>query len=326
MVIPLVNKDEMIQTRHRKEFYDMVEYVKTILSKHEKMSVRQIFYQMAVNKIVELNIEGYNKVVRICKDGRLEGLIPWEKIVDRSRFSEQLSMWKNPPEFYDSIRGMYRRDIWDNQPAYFEVWLEKAALYDIFKDVIYQHGILLMPIRGFSSLSIIHERSLVFKRYAKEGRKCKILYFGDHDPSGLVIDQSIRSTLRELKCDVEVERIGLTYDDIFNYDLPPNIEKEKDTNLFNYKEQGFELQAELDALPVDVLKTRLHDSVVTNLDITKYKEHYDIEQKEGKKIRATLELISTLERELGKEQGEKDNEKEEVREEEVDKDSDETGE
>ncbi len=294
MVMKLIDKEDITSNKHRKEFYDMIERIKTILSTEDKMSVRQIFYQTAVNKFVELNIEGYNKVVRLCKDGRLEGLIPWEKIVDRSRFSSQIDMWNNPDEFYDTVQGLYRRNIWDNQPGYFEFWLEKAALYDIFADVIHQHGILLMPIRGFSSLSIIHERSLTFKKYIKEGRKCKILYFGDHDPSGLVIDQSIRSSFKELKCDVDIERVGLTYDDIFNFNLPANIEKEKDTNLSNYKERGYELQAELDALPVSELKKRIYDSMVQNLDMEKYKEHWDIEQRESAVIKIDLAYIRKL--------------------------------
>ena len=61
----LIDKEDITSNKHRKEFYDMIERIKTILSTEDKMSVRQIFYQTAVNKFVELNIEGYNKVVRL---------------------------------------------------------------------------------------------------------------------------------------------------------------------------------------------------------------------------------------------------------------------
>ncbi|MBZ5529591.1 MAG: hypothetical protein LAN71_17050 [Acidobacteriia bacterium] len=280
MSIPIQSTEDVMTRRHRTETWDMFKKIKDILSKHKRLSVRQIFYQCATKNYVSLDINGYERIGRLCSQGRLEGILPWDKIVDRSRFPTQLNMWDSVGDFYSILPSLYRRNIWLNQPNYFEVWMEKSALYDIFYDQIFDHGILLMTVRGYSSLSIIYERSLIFKKYIAEGRKCKILYFGDHDPNGIQIDKSIRSTFRKLNVDVDIERIALTYDDIFEYNLPTNIEKEEDTNLDNYKLAGYVLQAELDALPVEILEKRIINSVTDNLDMDKYKEYKELEKRD----------------------------------------------
>lgn len=166
-------------------------------------------------------------------------MIDWSHIVDRTRRGYQIQMWNNIEPFKNDMLVSYRRDIWQNQSVYFEVWFEKMALYDIFSDILGEFGILLQPISGFSSLTIIHEAvAKRFTKYLNLNRECYILYFGDHDPSGISIDQAIQNELREKHITdligdkiINFYRVGLKYDDIEKYNLPPNIKRSENKGI-----------------------------------------------------------------------------------------------
>ncbi|GAH47533.1 unnamed protein product, partial [marine sediment metagenome] len=44
-------------------------------------------------------------------------------------------MWQDLPHFIDTVKNAYRRDVWNSQSSYIEVWLEKDALSGIFADI-----------------------------------------------------------------------------------------------------------------------------------------------------------------------------------------------
>ena len=55
-----------------------------------------------------------------------------------------------------------------------------------------------MPIvacHGFASLSLLYE---AVQRWVNEERQVNVYYLGDHDPSGVLIDQSMAEKLEEM--------------------------------------------------------------------------------------------------------------------------------
>jgi hypothetical protein len=74
-----------------------------------------------------------------------------------------------------------RRDVWETQPHYLEVWLEKDPLSGIFEGERNEYGVTLNVGRGFDGWSSIREAS---ERHIRAGRQTTVLYFGDFDPSG----------------------------------------------------------------------------------------------------------------------------------------------
>ena len=62
------------------------------------------------------------RVYRLLKEAREQGLIPWEWIVDETRALERVSTWDNPAEYARCVARSYRRDFWDQQPVRVEVW------------------------------------------------------------------------------------------------------------------------------------------------------------------------------------------------------------
>ena len=92
------------------------------------------------------------------------------------------------------------------------------------------------------------------KRFlAKETKRWVILYLGDHDPSGLDMVRDIRARLTEFHVHAEIEHVGLTWQQIERYHLPPNPAKVTDSRAAAYIEEYGNESWEVDALPPDVM-------------------------------------------------------------------------
>ena len=124
------------------------------------------------------------------------------------------------------------------------------ALSSILGPIASRHRIPLQVNRGYASASSMYEAS---KRFLDRGKKAVILYLGDHDPSGLDMVRDIKERLSEFEAYVEVEHVGLTWEQIEQYDPPPNPAKITDSRAAAYiREHGNE-SWEVDALPPDVM-------------------------------------------------------------------------
>jgi hypothetical protein len=64
---------------------DFMDRMYEILKAHNPMTVRQLFYRLVSNQIIENNIEAYMKVSRHLSNARLQGRKPWEWVEDRVR-------------------------------------------------------------------------------------------------------------------------------------------------------------------------------------------------------------------------------------------------
>lgn len=88
----------------------------------------------------------------------------------------------------DQSSNLYRRALWDAQPLYVEVWLEKEALSGAIYEVTSEWDVPLMPTRGYPSLTFIHQAA---EAIAVQAKPTFIYYLGDHDPSGVDIPRVI---------------------------------------------------------------------------------------------------------------------------------------
>src|SRR5215211_3836515 len=131
---------------------------------------------------------------------------------DNSRRIEDINDTYFTPEEYiddaiDSLKNAtaYYRDIiprWYKQPEYTEVWTEKDAMVGIFKSVLADRQVRIVPNKGFTGMGFVHEnlsRLALIQRLSilgqKHIKKIHILYFGDHDPSGDSMDKNIKDLL-----------------------------------------------------------------------------------------------------------------------------------
>jgi hypothetical protein len=176
-------------------------------------------------------------------------------------------MWSGLPEFAETCRTAYRRDVWADQPGYVEAWLEKDALSGIFENELEPYGVTLNVGRGYDGWDSLHKAAERYKAVS-EGKHVTVLYFGDFDPSGEDMYRSLGDRLARLGTEPEIIKCALTADDMHRYNLPPNRAKTTDSRTRKFvAENGGDETAELDALPVTVLRDRLRQEVESRMDL-----------------------------------------------------------
>jgi len=214
-------------SRHAKT-EKLIEVAREVLEQHHPMTVRQVYYQLVSRQVIENNRGSYQAVSKALVAARQENIIPWEWIEDRLRRPRHVSMWDDLGEFTRAAVASFRLDVWDQQPAYLECWLEKDALSGIFEDVLHGYGVTLNVGRGYDGWDSIHNAA----QRIDDGDT--ILYFGDFDPSGEDMVRSLRERLSFFNCNPTIVKCALTADDIARYHLPPDFAKSTVTSRSNW--------------------------------------------------------------------------------------------
>jgi hypothetical protein len=257
--------------------------IEVIESADAAMTVRQVFYQLVSRQVVENTRSRYQAVSDLLVAARKDGDIEWDAIEDRNRRPRPVQMFPKLGDFMAAVRTSYRRDVWQDQDATVEVWLEKDALSGIFADVLRPYGVTLNVGRGYDGWSSIH--------WAAErlDDSATVLYFGDFDPSGQDMVRSLEQRLNELDAYPEIIKCALVYEDIARYSLPPNFEKASDSRAPAFVAQyGEQSSVELDALPIDVLRARRDSEVTDRMDLDALERTRTEEQAEQQRLGEVL--------------------------------------
>ncbi|MCP4592833.1 MAG: hypothetical protein GY842_19025 [bacterium] len=233
-----------------------------ILEDSQPMTVRQIYYQMVSRGAIDKTEAAYKGIVcRLLGVMRREGRIPYDFIVDATR-------WQRKPETYTGLRHLlrdaqrtYRRALWNDQDVYVELWLEKEALAGVLLDVTMEWDVPLMVTRGYPSLSYVWSAAQCL---ASKDCPCHLYYFGDHDPSGLDIDRKLEAQLRELApgADLTFERIAVTQGQITDLDLPTRPTKKTDSRAKGFVGGS----VEVDAIPAPRLRDIARECILRHVD------------------------------------------------------------
>jgi len=259
----------------------------SILTADNPMTVRQVYYQLVSRQVIKNKKSQYNAVSRALVSARKEGIIPWEWIEDRTRRPREVNMWDNLSDFGDSVLSSYRHDVWDSQPRYVEVWLEKDALSGIFEDVLKPYGVTLNVGRGYDGWDSIRNAA---ERYGT-GESTTILYFGDFDPSGEDMARSLRERLAFFESRPEIVKCALVYHHIALYNLPPDYTKVKDTRQKGFVAKYGDVAVELDALPYNILKDRITTEVEAQMDLDALGAVQETERQEKAQLAAVIERL-----------------------------------
>lgn len=254
-----------------------------ILAAHNPMTVRQVYYQLVVGHVVANAQSEYKRVSGALVEGRKRGIIPWEWIEDRLRQVNGRDGWGDGGEqsFADVLTDFHRWAaqtaasaslpsfdgfVSAHQPSYVELWVEKDALSGFFDEAANRHLVRYNVGRGYDGWSSIREAADRFREAAERGKQTVILYFGDHDPAGKGMSVSLRERLGELGAFPDVEECAVTLDDIARYDLPTDFAKQSDSRTSAYVAKYGRDTVELDALPPDVLRERIRESILARYD------------------------------------------------------------
>lgn len=226
------------------------------------MTVRQVFYQLVTKGVIAKSESEYKTtVVRLLGDMRREGELPFRWIADGTR-------WQRKPRSHNSLADMlegqatlYRRDIWRDQDAYVEIWLEKEALAGVLYKATAEWDVPLMVTRGYPSLSYLNNAA---EAIDAEGKPAFLYYFGDHDPSGVDIPRKVEEDLRTFapEADITFERVAVTPALIEDLGLPTRPTKKTDSRSKSFVGES----VEVDAIPPAMIRQMVSDCIEQHVD------------------------------------------------------------
>ena len=256
------------------------------------MTLRQVHYRLVSrDDVVHPNtISAYDTLSGWLRDDRLDGVIPWGWLEDRLRRPRAVSMWDDLQEFLHNVRNSYWRNAWLEQGHYVEVWCEKDALSGIFSGVLGRYRVTLNVGRGYDGWSSIKRAADRYHYYLDEWEmETTVLYFEDFDPSGEDMHRSLQERFNRLGVYPEMPKVALTYEDA--QELPGDVTKAGDSRAEAFVAKYGDLAVELDALPVDDLRTHIRTEVEALLDMEALAENDRIEAEQRRDLRERIDRM-----------------------------------
>ena len=233
------------------ELAQLDEQIMKALEPAHPQSVRHIFYLMTNPRLprpVEKTEKGYKRVQRRCVDLRRARLLPYDWIVDMTRRGHYTPTYDSPAMFIKHHASAYRVDPWARTKHWVEVWTESRSIAGVIEATCRDYAVSLYPSGGFTSLSLGYEAAEQVLQKAGD-RPVEIVYIGDYDPAGVLIDRSIMKELYDhLGPNVKLHRIAVTQEQIAQYDLPTKPRKASER-----RRRDIEETVEAEAMPVELL-------------------------------------------------------------------------
>jgi hypothetical protein len=161
--------------------------------------------------------------------------IPTAFMLDETREPETVNVWQNAKDYVDAVKRCYRRDNWQDQPNYCDVWSEKATILGAIRPVADHWGITLRVCHGFGSTGMEEQVGMLFDGITQ---KITVFFLGDHDPSGHVIEEDIHRRA-EIASGKMFRMLGLAIhkEDIAAFNLPPQTIKMTDSRAASFRRQ-----------------------------------------------------------------------------------------
>ena len=156
----------------------------------------------------------------------------------------------------------------------------------------FQGDVSFSANKGYASLSHIYSIAKTFEEIYDNGHHSGqtpvILYFGDHDPSGLDMDRDIIKRIESLSnlsfSSYDFDRLALTKEQIEKYDPPPNPAKITDSRAEAYIKRFGHVSWELDALEPSVLDDLCRNAILDFRDNEKWDAKVEKENEEKIKL------------------------------------------
>ena len=235
----------------------------SLCKNHQPLSVRQLFYLLVTRGYIEKTEKAYKQVIRLSGELRTSGELPFRWIRDDSRRRMGMSLHKSAADALRDASEHFAYDFQIMQPIRLEVWCEKETLSGVLWPTCAKYRIDLLPCKGMPSLTYRHEAAMAANL---DGRPFNVIYVGDSDPTGEMIDPTINRFMDEyLKVEwLGIERIAVTDEQRTAMSLPTRPPKETGARAGRHAEIGC---VEVEAIPPDALRRILAKSLEANLDM-----------------------------------------------------------
>lgn len=279
------------QRRTNDEIEQLDQQIIDVLREDHPQSVRHVFYRMTDPRLpepVEKSDRGYRHVQDRVKKLRRAGRVPYGWIADATRRGYHTSTFNGAADFLKRMAGIYRSDLWAQSKYYVEVWCESRSIAGVIQDTCEELAVSLYPCGGFSSITLAYEAAQTINWECREGKVCLIYYIGDYDPAGVLIDRSLEQELREHLDGAPMcfWRLGITEEQIAEYDLPTKPRKATDRRSLHIKET-----VEAEAMPAHILRDILRREIEMWLPEDALEVVKVAEQSERDQIRRMAEIL-----------------------------------
>lgn len=91
---------------------DLIDAMYAIAEAAQPITGRGIGYKLFSQGLISSMARSeMQRVYRLLKEAREQGIIPWEWIVDETRSLERCSTWDDPADYARTVARSYRRDF-----------------------------------------------------------------------------------------------------------------------------------------------------------------------------------------------------------------------
>lgn len=278
------------------------------------LTLRQAYYQLVSRDVIPNNAKEYAKLSDLLTKGRMAGIVDWASIEDRGRKPRLPYYVQGVKHALEDTVDQYRLNRQEGQPTYVEVCIEKDALSSIFSRVTSRYHVNLLVNKGYSSCSAMYDiYQRIAEAYQNGAQKCVILYFGDHDPSGIDMIRDVNSRVGEMLAkgdnkdliaqrmeeagsyleeedddayipDIspvfQVKQLALNMAQIRQFNPPENPAKITDPRAKKYIEKFGDKSWELDALRPQVLAELCEKGIRAEIDTEIYDQMVEKEEEQ----------------------------------------------
>jgi hypothetical protein len=299
--------------RSKGEVEQLERQILDVLGEDHPQSVRHVFYRLTDPRLPEPVAKtelGYRVIQNRLTVMRREGRLRYGWISDATRRGYHTITFANGADFLSRHIGAYRADIWADSDKYVEVWCESRSIAGVIEDTCRELAVSLYPCGGFSSITFAYEAAQLLEAECgdfwwpwldgeepenpgrgeyRQTKLADVLYIGDHDPAGVLIDQSLEAELRRhLPEDFELAfaRLAITPGQIVEHDLPTKPRKEGDRRALHV-----ERTVEAEAMPAHTLRDLLCRAIEVHLPAGALEVAKAAEESEREHLRRWADLM-----------------------------------
>jgi len=270
------------------EMEELLQAIKNILAGEAgQITIRHLYYRLVGIGIIEKTDAAYKVLCSHLSKWRRSGEIEWSAFADNTRWHIRHETYNGVDDALRNTVENYRRDLWQTQSSYVEVWVEKDAIAGIVADTANSFGVPVFVARGFASLSSLYDAANTFQAATNRGRNCVIYHLGDYDPSGVAAGEAmLRAFQNDFFVDVEFVRAAVTEEQIDRLNLPTRPTKTSDTRARRWT--GGEC-VELDTMPPAEIRALVEKCITQHLDLHEWEAARRTEQLERESMKTFLE-------------------------------------
>lgn len=193
-----------------------------------QVSARWLFYRLLQEGHYRSKQDYANKFLKAVSAARHAFYKEWrpDTLADETRESiEGGTGWSDPASWITAVaKAECKLDKWRDQDYYVECWYEARAMTDQFRH--YTEHVTLRPMGGQPSIPYKWQAAKELEKAARNyNHPIVILYFGDLDPAGETISETVRRDVNKW-CSAHFKfiRCGLNAEQVALYDVPENID------------------------------------------------------------------------------------------------------